>query len=207
MAIEIHRVEPEPVHVAVEPEFHDGKRPVLNFGIVEVEIRLLAQEIVEIELLPSRLPLPGGPAVEDRQPVVRRSAVGLGIRPDVPVGLRVVPALPAFFEERMQIAGMRKHLVNDHAQPGFMRGVYELVEIVQRAEQGIDAGMVGDVVSHVQHGRGEERREPDRVDAEIRDVGQSSRDAFQVADAVAIVILKRAGVNLVYDASAPPFVF
>ena len=49
------------------------------------------------------------------------------------------------------------------------------VEIGERAEERIDVGVVGDVVAEVLHRRGEEGREPDRVDAEIGDVGEPAR--------------------------------
>ncbi len=49
-------------------------------------------------------------------------------------------------------------------------------------------------------------RQPDRVHAEIGDVGQTPGDAAQVAHAVAIVVLEAPRVDLVGDRAAPPIV-
>ena len=50
------------------------------------------------------------------------------------------------------------------------------------------------------------RREPDRVDAERLQVIQPRGDAVQVADAVAVGILKAARINLIDDGALPPVV-
>ena len=78
------------------------------------------------------------------------------------------------------------------------------VEVGERAEDRVDVGVVGDVVAHVGHRRGEDRREPDRVDAEVGDVGQPLGDAGEVADAVAVRVLERPRIDLVDHRSAPP---
>ena len=81
------------------------------------------------------------------------------------------------------------------------------VEVGQRAEQRIDAAIVGDVVAEIGHRRGEDRRQPDRVDAEPREVIEPLGDALEVADAVAVGVLKRARIDLIEDAVPPPSVF
>jgi hypothetical protein len=86
--IEIDGVEPEAVDPPVQPEAHHVEQGFLNFRIVEVQIRLRGEEIVQVILLAVAVPLPGG-AAEDRQPVVGRRAIGLGVGPDIPVGLGV----------------------------------------------------------------------------------------------------------------------
>ena len=48
------------------------------------------------------------------------------------------------------------------------------VEVGQRAEQRVDVAVVGDVVAAVGHRRGVERREPDRVDAEVAQVAAAA---------------------------------
>ena len=88
----VDRVEPEAVDAALEPELGLGEQRLDDVGVVEVEVRLLLQEIVQVVLAAPRLPLPGR-AAEHREPVVGRRAVGLGVGPDVPVGLRVVARL------------------------------------------------------------------------------------------------------------------
>src|SRR5439155_14892520 len=58
----------------------------------------------------------------------------------------------------------------------------------------------------VGHRRGEDRREPERVDAEPVQVVEPAGDAAQVADAVAVAVLERARVDLVDDPALPPVV-
>ena len=61
------------------------------------------------------------------------------------------------------------------------------VEVGEGAEDRVDVAVVGHVVAEVGHRRAEERREPDGVDAEPRQVVEARRDAVEVADAVAVV--------------------
>jgi len=79
------------------------------------------------------------------------------------------------------------------------------VEIGERAEQRVHVAMVGDVVAEVGHRRFEERRDPDRVDAEGGDIVQAFDDAGQVAHAIAVGIQETARVDLIDDGTAPPW--
>jgi hypothetical protein len=90
--VEVDRVEAEPVDPAIQPEARDGQQFVLHLGVVQVQVGLLLEEVVQVILHPVARPFPGR-AAEDRQPVVGRAAIGLGVGPDIPVGLGVVAAL------------------------------------------------------------------------------------------------------------------
>ena len=83
-------------------------------------------------------------------------------------------------------------------------GGEQRVEVVERAEDRVDVAVVGDVVAEVRHRRGVERRQPDRLDAERRQVVEVAGDPRQVADAVAVGVGERAGVDLVDDPALPP---
>ena len=87
--IEVDRVEPEAVDAPVQPEAGDAEQLILHGRAVEIQVRLLLQEVVQVVLPAPRLPLPAATA-EDRQPVVGRRAIRLGIGPDIPVGLAVL---------------------------------------------------------------------------------------------------------------------
>ena len=145
-----------------------------------------------------------GAAAELRQPVVRHAAVRLWIAPDVPVALRIVARRPAFDEPGMLVGGMVRHQIEDNLETGVMRRAHQRVEIRHGAEQRIDAGIVGNVVAEIGHRRWKDRRQPDRVDAERDEIGQPLDDALEVADAVAVGILKRARIDLIEDAVPPP---
>ena len=82
--------------------------------------------------------------------------------------------------------------------------VDQAVQVGQGAEDRIDVAVVGDVVAEVGHRRAEDRRQPDRVDAEIDEVVEAVDDPGQVADAVAVRVLERARIDLVDDAGLPP---
>ena len=69
--VEVDRVEAEAIDTAIEPEAGNVEHGILDFRIVEVEVRLRGQEIVLEILQPRRIPGPGR-AAEDRQPVVGR---------------------------------------------------------------------------------------------------------------------------------------
>ena len=78
------------------------------------------------------------------------------------------------------------------------------VEVGQRAEQRVDVARVGDVVAAVGHRRAVERRQPQRVDAELVQVGQPLAHPDQVTDAVAVAVGEAARVDLVEDRGRPP---
>ena len=52
--------------------------------------------------------------------------------------------------------------------------------------------VVGDVVAEIGHRRGKDRRQPERVDAELRQIVEPRQDAREIADPVAVRVLKRA---------------
>ena len=85
------------------------------------------------------------------------------------------------------------------------RGRDQLVEVGQRAQGRVDVAVVGDVVAPVLVGRDGDRVQPDGVDAQPLQVVQVAGDAPQVADAVAVRVGERPGVDLVDDAVHPPW--
>jgi hypothetical protein len=94
--------------------------------------------------------------------------------------------------------------VDDHAEVELVRAPLQAVEVVEGAEQRIHLAVVGDVVARVVLRREEEGGEPDRVDPELAERGESLGDAGEVADAVAVRVRERARVDLVDHGGAPP---
>ena len=199
----VDRVEAEAVHPTVQPEAQVGQRPVLDLGVVIVQVGLAGQEVVQVILLAPRVPGPGG-AAKDRQPVRRRRAIMAGVGPDIPVGLRVQPVLPAFHKGRMLVGSVAQDLVDDDLQPQLMRAGDKGVEIGQRAKDRVDVLIIADVIAHVLHRAAEEGREPDRIHAKRSQMLQPPGDAGQVADPVAIRVLKRPGIDLIGHRTTPP---
>ena len=196
-------IEPKSVHPAIEPEAHRLDQGIANFGRMEIDVRLRCQEAVHIILHPHPVPFPGW-APEDRQPVVGRGAVGLGIGPHIPVGFGIIAACAALLEPFMLVGSVAEHLIDDDPEAQLMRTGEHRVEIGESPEHRIDIAIVGHVIAHVRHRRLEEGRHPDRIDAERGDVVEPRGYALEIADPVSVAILERARVNLVDDRAAPP---
>ena len=128
-----------------------------DLGVPPVQVGLLRREVVEVVAAALLVERPGGAAAEDRLPVVR-DLVG----PDVEVG--------PFPKPRMPIRGVVRDEVEQDADPAGAGFRDEPIEIVERAEVGMDSRVVGDVVAPVDVRRGVYGVEPDRVDAEPREV-------------------------------------
>ena len=73
-----------------------------------------------------------------------------------------------------------------------------------RAEVGIDAPIVGDVVAVVLAGTRIERQQPQRVDAEVLEIIELLGQAGEIADAVAVAVGERLDVKLVDDGVLVP---
>ncbi len=99
---------------------------------------------------------------------------------------------------------MVEHLVDQHAHAALVAGFHQPDEIIQRAEQRVDAAVVGHVVAEILHRRGEEGRQPDGVDVEAGDVVQLVQHAGQVAHAIAVAVKEAARVDLIDHPPAPP---
>ena len=151
-----------------------------DLRVLPVEVGLLGGEQVEVPLARRA---DAGPrrAAEDGQPVVRRLAAvrappgaedvalarsGCPARPPAPPGTTRARSLVWF--------GTMSTMTRS---PSAWASADQLVEVRQRAEDRVDVAVVGDVVPSVGHRRGVERRDPQRVDAEVAEVGQPGADA------------------------------
>jgi len=96
------------------------------------------------------------------------------------------------------------HQIENDLQIARMRRSNQRIEIIQRAEYRIDSQIVGDVIAKVGHRRRKDRRQPNRIDAEIAEIEHMIDDSGQIADSVAIRVLKRPWVNLIENSALPP---
>src|SRR5205085_4706445 len=83
----------------------------------------------------------------------------------------------------------------------------QLIEVVQRSVGRIDRTEIRDVVAEVAHRRALDRGEPDRVDAKPGEMVDAIDQPAQIADAIAIAVLKRLHRDLVDDGALPPVWF
>ena len=156
-----HRVDPEAVDPAVDPEAQDVEHRLADGRVAPVQVRLLLQVGVVVAAVADLLP---GRAAEHGDPVVGRRAVV----PEVPVG---VPVL----EPRVQVGRVVRDVVEQDLEAELVGAGEERVEVVQRPVLRIDRRVVGDVVAEVALRRLVDRRQPDRVDAERAQVRQPLR--------------------------------
>src|SRR3546814_15508728 len=77
------------------------------------------------------------------------------------------------------------------------------IEILQRPEARIDAAIVGHVIAEIGHRGGINRGNPDRIDAESDQIIQPLLNAFQIAAAIPVHILKGTGIDLMADPEFP----
>ena len=197
-----HRVQPEAVDAAVQPEAHHVPQLRLHRLAAQVQRRLMMREVVQVVLPTDVVPRPGRRA-ELAEPVVRRRAVRLGVAPDVE---GVVVGIPHRRppEPGRGVGGVVEHLVGDDLEAQAVGARDQVVEILQRAQRGMDRHVVRDVVAAVEEGRRVEGADPDRVRAQRRHVVQLQGDPPQVARARAGRIAEGARVDLVDDGVLRP---
>ena len=107
-------------------------------------------------------------------------------------------------EPRVLVGDVVRDDVDDRADPERARLGDQLLGLLERPERRVDRAVVGDVVAAVGERRRVPRLEPERVDAEVAQVGQPLADAGEVADPVAVRVGEAPDVDLVDDGVAPP---
>ena len=197
-------IEPEAVDAEIEPVAHHLDDGGEHVGVVEIEIRLVREEPVPVIGLRHRVP---GPVrflgvVEDD---AGAGVTLVGVAPHIPVArVRARPAGARALEPGMLVGGVVDHQLDDDAQLAALGLLHEAAEILHGAEVGIDVAVVGDVVAVVAAGRGKERQQPKRGDAEILQIVELLGQPDEIADAVAVAVGERLDVQLVDDGILEP---
>ena len=104
----------------------------------------------------------------------------------------------------MLVGGVIDHQLGDDAQLAPLGFLHEAAEVLHRAEVGIDVAIVGDVVAVVAPGRGIERQQPERGDAEVLQIVEPLGQAGEIADAVVVAVGERLDVQLIDDRVLEP---
>ena len=126
-------VDAETVDAFAKPEPHHLINGFAHLWVAPVQVRLLAKESM-IVILPGRGVIGPRAAAEFRHPVVRRSAIGGRLAPDIPVAFGVIARASALDEPWMPIGGVVRNQIENHLQAGSARGGDQLVKIGHRAE-------------------------------------------------------------------------
>ena len=116
------------------------------------------------------------------------------LRASVPGLVRRAPLEPG-----MLVRGVVDHELGDDPQVAALGFGHEAAEIPHRAEVGIDAAIVGDVVAVVAAGARIERQQPQRGDAEVLQIVEPFGQAGEIADAVVVAVGERLDVQLIDD--------
>jgi hypothetical protein len=205
----VRDVHAEAVDAAVEPEAQHVVEQVGDLGVIPVEVGLCGVEEVEVPLLGVAAggdSCPGR-AAEVRLPVVGRqlAVVAASVAEDV-AGPSVRPGAcrKGGLEPRVLVGRVVRHEVDDDLHAGRVCGGQEVIEVGEGPEERVDVAVVGDVVSGISLGRDVERREPDRIDAEVAEIGDLGGESREITDAVAVGVGERARVDLVDDGISPP---
>lgn len=171
-------------------------------GVVPVQVRLFDGKLVEIILPHLGHPGPGRAAKGGPHLVGRRALHA--VAPDVIVVVGVVSALFCLLEPAVLVRGVVQHQIHDDADVVFFGFGDEVVHVGQRAEHGVNIAVVGNVVAVVILRAAVDGAEPDGVDAQALQIAKPLDDAGQVANAVAVAVLKAAGIDLVDHSVFPP---
>ncbi len=113
-------------------------------------------------------------------------------------------AAPRALEPVVLVGGVVDDELGDDAQAALLRFQDEAAKVLHRPEVGIDVAVVGDVVAVVAAGRGVERQQPQRGDAEILQIVELVGQPREIADAVIVAVVKRLHMELVDDGVLVP---
>ena len=164
-------VHAEAVDPAVEPPAHHRVDRLADLRVLPVEVGHRAREQVQVVLAGGLVELPRR-AGEVRAPVVGRA--------------RASQYQSRFGLSRLERdstnhgvlrGGVVDHEVHHELHPALVDRREQAVEVRERAERRLDVLVVGDVVAVVLLRRGVDRRQPDHVDAEPREVVEARLDA------------------------------
>ena len=199
-----HRVEPDAVDARVHPEVEDFEDRLLDLGVVEVEVGLMGVEAVPVIRVRDVVPRPvRGLKVFEDDPGVLIFLVGFAPHVEVTLG-GARPGPPCALEPGVLIRGVVAHELVDDADASPVRLPDEVVDIAQRAEHRVDVVVVRDVVPVITQRRRIKRQQPERVDAQVLQVGQLLDQAAEITAAIGIAVHERPHVQLVDEGVLVP---
>src|SRR5208282_2313641 len=121
------------------------------------------------------------------------------VGPDIPVGIAIGLLFARGDEPWIVNRGVGDDVIEQDLEAAFVRLGKQSAGVVVAAVTRRDLVVIADVVTGVVERRIEKRVDPDGVHAEAFDVIQLLDEARQVADAVAVGIVKRLRINLIND--------
>ena len=166
-----NHIHAEAIDAAVKPPVHHVVHRATYGRVLPVEVRLLLRELVQEVLATLRAVLPSGTAKVGAPLVglgtgLAGSGAGTGGTPPIPVGVLIILVFGRF-KPGVFIGSVIDNKIHHDLEPALVGLGQQLVHIVERAEQGVDVLVVGDVVAVVVLRGPVDRREPEHIHAKI----------------------------------------
>src|SRR5918999_1301529 len=196
-------VDTEPRDPAVEPEPQYLVHLVPDIVAPPIEVGLRIQEVVQVVLARGLVELPCITA-ESASPVVRWRPIRLRVRPHVVVAGSRVRRGDRGREPFMLRAGVIGDEIEQDPYPAPARVGDQSIEVLHRAQIGMDALVIGDVVTPIGVRRWHRRVQPEAVDAQPLEVVELLGDTAEIAHPVTVGVLEGPRVDLIEDALPPP---
>jgi hypothetical protein len=146
------------------------------------------------------------PALVARERLGQVGVLGPLVGPHVPVAVGRGRVGPGRLEPRVLVRGVVHDEVDDDAHAPVVCGAHHFHELPQRAQPGVDAVEVADVVAVVPVRRRVEGHEPQGRHADPGQVVDPVDEAGHVAHAVAVPVEVGLDVEAVHDPVLPPLV-
>ena len=96
------------------------------------------------------------------------------------------------------------HEIQNDPKAPRMRLGDQPVEIRKTAKDRGYIAIICNVISKIRHGRRINWRNPNRVDAKTHNMVKALNNSWEIANSIAVGILKRPRINLIDDATLPP---
>jgi hypothetical protein len=192
-------VEAQPVDAHLQPEIEHLFHDLVHRRVIEIQIRLVRIKAVPVISLGERIPRPIG-SLEILEDDARVPVFFQRIAPDIQLALRR-PGRGAtrFLEPRILIRGVIDDQLRDHTQPALMRRGKEGAEVIERSVVRVDVEIIRDVVAVIAQGRRIKREQPDRGHAQFLEIIEFLDQPAEIADAVAVAVVKRLYMQFVND--------
>src|SRR5215467_8960951 len=104
----------------------------------------------------------------------------------------------------MLVGGMVRHIIQDDLQVALMCLLKQGIQVLQGSKERIDTGIIANIIAEIGHGRWEDGRKPDGVNAEPVQVVQLAGDTREISYAICVAIEKAAWVDLIHYTRLPP---
>ena len=202
-----NRVEAYTVDSHREPVIQDFEHFPLHVGVVKVEIRLVRIEAVPVVRLRLRVPRPVG----GLEILKNNARLGVLFRRVTPY-VEVAPFTARFggtrpFEPGVLVGCVVNNQLGDNFEIPGVRFLQKTLKIPDRPVGGMHTGVVRDIIAVVPPWRRVKRQHPDRVNAQIMQIIQLTREAAEVTHAVAVAVHVGSHVQLVDNRIFVPVVF